>query len=288
MVATRNHPKDFPAPATEGPPKASPTKRPARASASQASNGSAARLTSPGSKPPPSPTPSSVISPAPPRPRTATTSTTPSRLPPAWSHTPTPATLLWLAVSLPLVIWDTAYVLLRPHSMPGGALHRPLWSPYELYGTVDYVYGLRAYEARNGWTAAQATLNAGETAAYLVYLYWVFAFGEREGAGVKGRAGAGKGLWGGGRTVRGRWAARAVVLAFATASLTFFKTVLYWLLEAFSGFDNIGHNDTMRLVFLWIIPNGAWLVLPLYMMFVFGREILQGLEAAAGGGKKTR
>ena len=44
----------------------------------------------------------------------------------------------------------------------------------------------------------------------------------------------------------------------------------------------------MSLVFLWIIPNGAWLVLPLYMMYVFGHEILQGLESAAVGGKKTR
>jgi len=54
------------------------------------------------------------------------------------------------------------------------------------------------------------------------------------------------------------------------------------------GFDNIGHNDAMSLIFLWIIPNGAWLVLPSYMMYVFGQEILQGLETAGEGGKKTK
>jgi len=60
------------------------------------------------------------------------------------------------------------------------------------------------------------------------------------------------------------------------------------LLIQLTGFDNIGHNDVMSLIFLWIIPNGAWLVFPVYMMYVFGQEILQGLETAAGGGKKNR
>ena len=57
-----------------------------------------------------------------------------------WSHTPSNLTLIWLAISLPLVIWDTGYTLLRPHSMPGGSLHWPLWKPYDLYGRVDHVY----------------------------------------------------------------------------------------------------------------------------------------------------
>ena len=54
------------------------------------------------------------------------------------------------------------------------------------------------------------------------------------------------------------------------------------------GFDNIGHNDGTTLFFLWIIPNGAWLVLPAYMIWVFGREILQGLELAAEGNGTKR
>lgn len=71
----------------------------------------------------------------------------------------------------------------------------------------------------------------------------------------------------------------------------------------FSGFENIGHNDAFRLVFMWIIPksvtlyadpfnlmltlsSGAWIVLPSYMIYVFGAEILQGLESAAGDHRK--
>lgn len=44
---------------------------------------------------------------------------------------------------------------------------------------------------------------------------------------------------------------------------------------------------------MWIIPNGAWLIGPSYMMYVFGGEILQGLEMAAtatapGSTRKTK
>ncbi|KAA6407917.1 MAG: Emopamil-binding [Lasallia pustulata] len=94
--------------------------------------------------------------------------------------------------------------------MPGGALHSPVWAPYKLYGQVDYMYGWPAWEARNGFTAAQAWLNLAET---------------------------------------GGWSA---------------------------------------LLFLWIIPNGAWLVFPSYMIYVFGQEILQGLEIASGEFKAAK
>jgi hypothetical protein len=43
-----------------------------------------------------------------------------------WSHTPSNLAIIWLCVSLPLVAWDTGYVMLRPLTMPGGSLHWPL------------------------------------------------------------------------------------------------------------------------------------------------------------------
>jgi hypothetical protein len=54
--------------------------------------------------------------------------------------------------------------------------------------------------------------------------------------------------------------------------------------EYYSGFENIGHNSLIDLLFLWIIPNGAWLILPSYMIYVSGSEIMQGLTIVAGGG----
>jgi hypothetical protein len=56
--------------------------------------------------------------------------------------------------------------------------------------------------------------------------------------------------------------------------------------EAFSGFDNIGHNSMATLISMWIIPNGAWIVLPGYMIYVLGMEIWAALDAA--GAKKSR
>ncbi|KXT13662.1 hypothetical protein AC579_4995 [Pseudocercospora musae] len=274
MVTTRNNTSTDDAPA-----QPSPTKRVTRTST--ANGKSSARSAK-------SPTRETASPPATPTRTRAPTSATLT----GWSHTPSNLTLIWLVISLPLVVWDTGYVLLRPHSMPGGKFHKPLWIPYELYGTVDYVYGFKALESNNGWTAAQGWVNALETAAYGVYLYIVYKYGEQEP--IQGRGAPDKSVMGQlralseSRTLSGKYATGAVLLAYSTAFLTFWKTVLYWLLEAFGGFHNIGHNDLSSLIFLWIIPNGAWLIFPAYMMYVFGSEILQGLEVAANSAKKTR
>lgn len=134
-----------------------------------------------------------------------------------WSHTPTAVTLAWMAVSLPLVVWDTGYVLGRPHTMEGGSLHWPLWAPYKLYGEVDYMYGWRAYQARNGFTAAQGLVNVVETLMYLFYLWawWTAARGRAAEARRRRRLGA-----------------FAALVGFSAAVMTLSKTLLYCALLA--------------------------------------------------------
>lgn len=201
-----------------------------------------------------------------------------------WAHTSSNLTLLWLFISLPLVAWDTGYVMLRPHSMPGGKLHWPLWVPYDLYGRVDYIYGWKAFNSHNGFTAAQGFLNIVESVMYVYYLYLLLANGKQVAA--RGR-GAPKpsvlGFMGEQRRVEGMTGALASVVGYSAAVMTVSKTVLYGASEYYSGFDNIGHNSVSDLIFLWIIPNGAWLVLPGYILYVTGVEIIQGLTIAAGG-----
>ncbi|KAI4110603.1 MAG: hypothetical protein LQ339_001179 [Xanthoria mediterranea] len=189
-----------------------------------------------------------------------------------WIHTPKALTLLWLIVSLPLVVWDTGYVVLRPHSMPGGKWHRPFYTPYALYGTVDYVYGWPAYESGDGFTMAQSGMNVLETIGYLGYLYIFWMHGEGQWVLAKGQR----------RSIGGGWGGLACLLGFALSILTFSKTMLYALNEHFSDYRNIGHNSFSRLVFLYIIPNGAWIILPAYMIYAFGTDILQGLSIAGG------
>ncbi|KAH6720023.1 hypothetical protein BKA61DRAFT_227795 [Leptodontidium sp. MPI-SDFR-AT-0119] len=201
-----------------------------------------------------------------------------------WAHTPSNLAILWLFVSLPLVTWDTGYVMLRPLSMPGGRLHWPLWVPYELYGKVDYIYGWKAFNERNGFTAAQGLLNIVESLMYVYYLYILFAFGRQSKARGRGAPNPSKiGFLGQQRYVDGQKGAIAVLVGYSAAVMTVSKTVLYWMNEYYSGFENIGHNSIRDLVFLWIIPNGAWLVLPSYMIYLTGSEILQGLTVVASG-----
>lgn len=79
--------------------------------------------------------------------------------------------------------------------------------------------------------------------------------------------------------------------------------------EAFSGengWGGIAHNDFKTILLLWIIPkyecsllqvfrrvitdldnSGAWLIFPAYMSYVFGLEILEGLEMATSRSRRT-
>ncbi|KAM0482356.1 hypothetical protein ACHAPX_002873 [Trichoderma viride] len=185
----------------------------------------------------------------------------------SFRHAPTTATLVWLAISLPLVIWDTGYVLLRPLSMPGGSLHWPVWAPYKLYGEVDHIYGWKAFNAGNGFTSAQGLLNAAETLMYLYYLAaWLFSSKTTDG---------------GSRVLAGRGGARATLFGYAAAVMTLSKTILYWANEYYSGFDNIGHNPLNDLILLWIIPNGAWLVGPTYMIWSIGADLIDSLNSTS-------
>jgi len=145
-----------------------------------------------------------------------------------WAHTPSNLTLLWLLISLPLVCWDAGYVLLRPHSMPGGKFHSPIWKPYALYGTIDYIYGWPAWDEGDGFTGAQTFLNVIETSMYAYYLYLLFKYGKQsraQGRGAPNKSAVGS--WGEQRFIEGKVGALAGLVAFSAAVMTVSKTVLY-------------------------------------------------------------
>jgi hypothetical protein len=48
--------------------------------------------------------------------------------------------------------------------------------------------------------------------------------------------------------------------------------------EYFSGFAGIGHNSAWNLFWLWILPNGLWLIFPSYMLVLLGNELVAGLD----------
>jgi len=129
-----------------------------------------------------------------------------------FTHSPSSLVLFWFAFSLPLIVWDSVYVFLRPRTMEGGDLHWPLWVPYKLYGEVDHVYGWKAFNANSGFTGAQSFMNIVES---LMYVYYAVVYYQNS---VK---------VGGKKVIVGRKAAAAVLIVFSAAVMTVSKTVLY-------------------------------------------------------------
>ena len=265
MVGTRNHPKDFPPAPTE-----SPAKRTMRSSGSTTS--SSVEMT-----PPSTQAPSPLTSNTRQVPIKSQLSSTPRTAPRTrnaqlWAHTPPTITLLWLAISLPLVLWDTIYIMGRPHTFAGGAIAWPFYKPYELYGRVDPVYSPEAYYSGLGWTAAQALGNIFETLAYFFYLWLVLTHGrvQGKGEGVLGSLGA----VGERRRVEGMWGAVANLVGYTTFMITLAKSVLYcrsWeaclaktsLLmcacvgynDAFTGFPTYWNNNWFNFIFVYALPK---------------------------------
>ena len=227
MVSTRQHPQgDFPAF------EPSPTKRPSRTSTASpaptsptiATRNAASNVSTTANavtRRAVSKTSSAVDAVAPPSPSEVGEQ--------GWCHTASNLTILWLTVSLPLVLWDSLYILLRPHTMAGGFLQWPIWKPYEIYAAIDYVYGWPGWESNDGFGGAQGALNAVETVLYGLYLMIIYNHSVPAATGT-GLDVSSQGLsaWlSGGRKVRGKNGNRALLLGFTAAVMTLSKTVLY-------------------------------------------------------------
>jgi len=179
--------------------------------------------------------------------------------PPTWIS-------LWFAVSSVLVTWDFLYCFLRPRSMEGGDLFW-FWSPYKLYGTIDHIYGPKALESNNGFTNAQAFLNVIETMLNIEYLYLAHSSPSTLPSTTANH---------GGRRKKGH--PTAPLIGFTAAVMTLSKTVLYHLQEYYCGWCSIGHNEFKTLFWLWIIPNGLWIVFPFLVASTLGATIATSLR----------
>jgi len=133
--------------------------------------------------------------------------------------------------------------------MEGGDLNW-LWTPYNLYANIDLVYGWPALENNEGFTSAQAALNLIENAINIGYLYKTHISPSPV----------------------------APLIGFTGVVMTFSKTVLYWLQEYYCSFCKIGHNNLYDLIVLWVLPNGAWLVVPGLIMITLGGDIAKSLR----------
>lgn len=147
--------------------------------------------------------------------------------------------VLWLAIAAVVVTWDALFVLNRPASMPGGALHF-LWLPYARYIMVDHRYG----DLHDPFVTAQSFINLVEVALGLLAL----RLHQQRRAG-------------------------AVVLAYSVSLMTLAKTALYFLMDAVAGFAQTRHNSLAMLIPYYLMTNGVWLVFPALVVASLGRRL---------------
>lgn len=60
-------------------------------------------------------------------------------------------------------------------------------------------------------------------------------------------------LWMASRPVPERQMGIANLVGFTAAALTVAKTILYWLVEFFSGMQHTGHNTLTTYFFVWVV-----------------------------------
>lgn len=164
----------------------------------------------------------------------------------------------WLIIASPVVVWDFSFLLLRPSSLPGGDLHW-LFQPYSLYIEIDRRYN----DMEDTFGLAQAWMNAVEV--LLSYVAVIMHF---------------------------RGDTRSRLLAFMTLTMTWWKTVCYMIqyMEICNGGAYIAGVDQFSLIFLFLLPNGAWLLFPGLGMLQLYNSISRSITAASASsaGKKTQ
>src|SRR5262249_20792941 len=118
--------------------------------------------------------------------------------------------VIWLTISIPIVLWDVSFVLLRPASMPGGSLAF-LWPPYAKYITVDKSYG----DVHDPFVQAQAIISLLEAPFGIGALALSYMRKKRQ---------------------------LAMLLAFAMSAMLCSKTLLILMIEIVSHGKSVGHN----------------------------------------------
>ncbi|GFZ49864.1 LOW QUALITY PROTEIN: hypothetical protein JCM24511_07267 [Saitozyma sp. JCM 24511] len=151
--------------------------------------------------------------------------------------------------------------------MPGGDLEW-IWAPYKGVGKgaemsqIDYIYGLPALESGDGYTNAQALMNLLEAMLNVEYLYLRHASS---------------------RTTRSTTMSKdygyhghAPIVGFATVTMTWSKTALYFIQEYFCGWCSV--TTRARTFGYYMSCQTVWIVMPVIVSIVLGRFISSALN----------
>jgi len=160
---------------------------------------------------------------------------------------------LWFIISSLIVMADVLFVLLRPHSMKGGAYANvPFWNFYPIYYSIDRLYA----DMENAFVRAQSYINIVEIIGNVIGLSFFFM---------------------------GRHARGLMVLLLA-AQATLAKTLLYFVHEHCFQPDAANHptahnfpHDTWKYVVLYMLPNGMWIIFPLLIVRNLACQLLAAI-----------
>ncbi|MET0295867.1 MAG: hypothetical protein ABW024_00585 [Microbacterium sp.] len=150
--------------------------------------------------------------------------------------------IVWLTVSAVIQAYDACYVLLGPLSHEGGPL-AALWPGHVFYGSFDH-----RYAQFDAFGSAQSWANLVEVVA----IVWVLLHAKK---------------WSG------------VVVGLVVTVATFWKTVIYFLVEASSGLEmtrqSLERGDLVGFLMVAVLPNLFWIVFPLAVVIALGRQVLR-------------
>ena len=148
--------------------------------------------------------------------------------------------VVWFVITAIIQTYDACYELLGAISHKGGPMAW-LWPGHVFYSSFDHRYaGFDAFGSAQSWA------NLIEVVA----LIWVLFLAKR---------------WSG------------VVVGLIVTVATFWKTVIYFLVEASSGLEmtrqSIERGDVVGFLMVAILPNLVWIVVPLIVLVTLGRQI---------------
>ncbi|WP_127472737.1 hypothetical protein [Microbacterium sulfonylureivorans] len=159
--------------------------------------------------------------------------------------------IVWLTISAVIQTYDACYVLLGPLSHDGGPL-AALWPGHVFYGSFDH-----RYAQFDAFGSAQSWANLVE----VIVIVWALLHAKK---------------WSG------------VVVGLLVTVATFWKTVIYFLVEASSGLEmtrqSLERGDLVGFLMVAVLPNLFWIVFPLAVVIALGRQVLRvgrGVQASA-------
>ncbi|MFT4307727.1 MAG: hypothetical protein QM604_12635 [Microbacterium sp.] len=156
--------------------------------------------------------------------------------------------VVWLIVTAAIQTYDACYELLGPVSHAGGPLSW-LWPGHVFYASFDH-----RYADVDAFGSAQSWANLLEVVVLVVAI-----------------------------RLRRRWS--GVVLALVVSAATFWKTVLYFLVEISSGLEmtrqSLERGDLIGFLAVAVLPNLVWIVVPLSVVIVLGRRVWRVGAASA-------